>query len=251
MKKQVIRVAGESANFEALASLGTPVIVEGAARAMKAFTRWTDAYLDDVLTGTKAVVRFGDGRLGRLPFKAFLAHLRSPSHFKTSSGAMYLTDCYIQPSFGDPWREALAHDAQFPLDRQGIYAEWISLYAGPAGTMTTWHQDIFSTHTWLAQLRGEKAWTLCAPDAGFHEGAPAQDAQGLEAILRPGDLIYLPPNWWHTVTNCSPTLSISGNFCTFPHAQKSLEEAMASSSSQREIWIATWNEILRSTEPGS
>ena len=248
MINQVIRVAKESVNFEELASVGAPVIVEGAVRNMKAFTRWTDVYLNEVLSCAKAVVRFDDGLLGRLPFKAFLEYLRSPSHFKTSHGAMYLTDCYISPSFGDSWREALACDATFPLDRRGSFAEWISLYAGPEGTMTRWHQDIFATHTWLAQLRGEKSWALCAPDSEFLDGKLASAVLPLEAILRAGDLIYLPPNWWHTVTNRSPTLSISGNFCTFAHAQKSLEEAISSGSSQRGIWIATWTAILHSTE---
>jgi hypothetical protein len=250
MTAKAIRIAAESADFETLASLGAPVIVEGVARNMKAFTQWTDDYLAEVLSVARAVVRFDDGRLGRLPFEAFLAYLRSPSQFRTSSGAMYLTDCYIRPCFGDSWREALACDAPFPLNRPGNYAEWISLYAGPAGTMTRWHQDIFSTHTWLAQLRGEKAWTLCAPDSEFYKGELVCAVQAVEATLRPGDLIYVPPNWWHTVTNRSATLSVSGNFCTFAHARKSLEEALSSTSSQREIWIATWTAILSLAEPG-
>jgi hypothetical protein len=119
-----------------------------------------------------------------------------------------------------------------------VASQKISLYAGPAGTSTGAHQDIFSTHTWLALLRGENAWRLWAPDADVSQAEPQ------EAVLAEGDLIYLLPDWWHEVENRTSTLAISGNFCTFSHAETALVEARCSDSPRRDIWIRTWEEIL-------
>lgn len=221
-----------------------PVIVPGAARAMSAFARWTDTYLQEVLAGLRPMVRFDDGRLGRIPIESFLTYLAAPQRFSSSYGAMYLTDFYVKPGFGDPRLEILAADAAFPLWRGGPMAEWISMYAGPAGTSTPWHQDIFCTHTWLAQLRGEKLWRLCPPHLDPLGSADLDDCQLQEAVLAAGDLIYLPPDWWHEVQNRTSTLALSGNFCSFADAVAALAEARRSDSPLRDAWVRTWSEIL-------
>jgi hypothetical protein len=208
---------------------------------MRAYTRWTDDLLEAELDGLRPMVRLDGGRVGRVPIGTFLAYLAAPERFVSSYGAMYLTDFYLKPDFGEPRRRTLAADAAFPLRRDEPCAEWISLYAGPAGTSTGAHQDIFSTHTWLALLRGKKAWRLWAPDADVERDAPE------EIVLVEGDLIYLPPDWWHEVENRTSTLAISGNFCGFAHARAALEEARASDSPRRDVWIRTWEEILRGT----
>jgi hypothetical protein len=149
----------------------------------------------------------------------------------------------LRPGFGDARRAVLAADAAFPLRRDEAVAEWISLYAGPEGTSTAWHQDIFSTHTWLAQLRGEKQWRLCGPDEESPE-FPSDSREICEVLLASGDLIYLPPNWWHEVNNRTQTLSVSGNFCSFAQAEAALAEARGSDAPGREVWVKTWIEIL-------
>jgi hypothetical protein len=238
------RITDETEFYESFFQLSCPVVVIGAARKMTAFTRWTDRYLRSVLAGLRPTVRFSDGRMGTIPIETFLDYLTEPDRFHSSRGAMYLTDFYVQPSFDDPRREALAVDAAFPLRRGGPYAEWISLYAGPVGTSTAFHQDIFSTHTWLAQLRGEKLWRLCPPGTDLTDPETFNNSQFYQVLLEPGDLIYLPPDWWHEVRNTTSTLAVSGNFCSFVCAEKALAEAKNSRSPHRDVWIRTWVEIL-------
>jgi hypothetical protein len=237
-------IADQDEFYEDFFMKGRPVVVAGAARRMGAFSRWTDMHLRTTLAGLRPMVRFEDGRLGRIPVESFIDYLAAPDMFSSSHGSIYLTDFYIKPSFGDSRCETLAADATFPLRRGGPFAEWISLYAGPAGTSTAWHQDIFSTHTWLAQLRGEKIWRLCAPDIDVPPSELVADCEIYEAFLTAGDLIYLPPDWWHQVQNQTSTLAISGNFCCFADAEAALAEARFSDSPRRDVWIRTWTEIL-------
>lgn len=242
--KALARIQAASGRFEDFLNGQQPVVVVGAASAMPAFDTWTNDFLRTTLAGMRPTVRFGDGLLGRIPIEQFLDYLEAPQKFSSSRGQIYLTDFFVKPSFGIEARRTLGKGAEFPLPRSRTYAEWISIYAGPAGTSTAPHQDIFSTHTWLAELRGVKRWRLAPPDVALSANLLPQ-AFTQEAVIEPGDLIYLPPDWWHEVENLGTTLAISGNFCTFDHAERALAEAKQSSSEQRDVWIKTWDEILK------
>jgi len=241
---------------------GKPVVVTGAAKALPAFERWTDEYLASTLGNTLAKVRLGNGEMGHIPFQMFLKYLAAPQVFSSSRGPAYLVDFYLRPALGDAQRARLASDAAFPLERHAAFAEWVTIYAGPPHTSTAMHQDIFDTHTWLAELRGQKTWRLCAPDAleGRSGVLDAFDGSDLgcdvwEAVLDPGDLIYLPPNWWHQVRNeNSSTLALSGNFCSYALARAQLQNALAQPDAQlRKQWSEHWAAVLepQPSAPGS
>lgn len=219
-----------------------PIIVRGGARNMAAFTRWTDDRLREAFRSISLVVRFPGGERARVPADTFIDYLAGSRSFVSVRGPMYLTDLYLNPSFGEEARAALSQEAPFPLPRKGRFAEWTSIYAGPAGTSSSIHQDIFSTHTWLALLRGQKCWRLAPPSV-------SEDAIGsamtIDIVLNAGDIILLPPDWWHAVDNLTTTLAVSGNFCTFDHAMRARDQALASQSPDRIVWLRTWDEILR------
>lgn len=228
-----------------------PVVLEGAACTIPAFTRWTPEYLKNILGSSPALVRMSDGKIGTISFSAFLDYLADPSSFTSSRGTAYLTDYYIQPSFADPVRMALQADVRCPLPRDDHYVEWITIYAGPARTLTTMHQDVFSTHTWLAELQGSKTWRLCPPDStsdGFDAfGLAAFPCDVYEAILEPGDVIYVPPDWWHQVSNHKDsTLALSGNFCTPEHARSiinGIQQGTMPDTSDK--WVELFTMILQ------
>lgn len=232
---------------------GRAVVLEGGARPMPAFHLWSSRYLADKLKSCAPTVRLPDGRLARMGMESFFGYFDAPERFASTQGPVYLTDFYLTPGFGEAAREIVARDASCPFDRGEARAEWISLYAGPSGTGSPLHQDVFGTHTWLAQIRGTKVWRLCAPEAIDEAVAFASDAFGehalpctvYEAVLSPGDLIYLPPSWWHQVKNLTETIAISGNFCTFEHARRALAEVDARpESSSKEVWRKTWRAVL-------
>ena len=101
---------------------------------------------------------------------------------------------------------------------------WI--YMGPAGTGTGLHIDNMGTHAWLTQLIGRKQWVFFAPDAipleyCDHANAfnpdldrfPAfRGAEPLEAVLSPGETMFVPAGWRHQVRNLDASLALTENF---------------------------------------
>lgn len=254
MKVEALARISDPQGFASYFEAGRPVVVQGLARRMGAFA-WTDAHIIATLGDARPLVRLPDGRRARMPVAAFFDYLADPGQYASGVGLVYLTDFHLRPSYGDATRTRLADDAACPLPLPGAWAEWFSLYAGPAGTGSSMHQDIFATHTWLAQLQGQKLWRLCPPDGFEGEAGLDVDAFGdatiecpvYEALLDAGDVIYLPPDWWHQVRNLTtPSVAISGNFCSFAAAQAALDEVEAGvgPASLREVHRTMWSTIL-------
>jgi hypothetical protein len=100
-----------------------------------------------------------------------------------------------------------------------------SLWVGAAGVTAHWHYD--SYHNLYVQAVGTKRFLLVSPEQApgmllhpslhskFRQSQhlPEQDTprgvQPVEAILQPGEVLYMPPYWFHRVT--AQTISFSVN----------------------------------------
>lgn len=240
------------------------VVVTGALAAMPA-SRWTPAYLTEVLGEQRPTVRLADGRLAYMRMRDFFRYFEAPTAGSSSKGSVYLKEFYIAPSFGDEARAKVAQDIRYPLVEAAEWPEWSrghtgwnSLYIGPAATGSSLHVDVFSTSTWLAQIAGLKAWRVCEPGAVTEEVAFKTDpfsghplpCDFYETVLGPGEVIYLPPNWWHAVENKTASISVSGNVCTVEHARACLAAVQSmEESSSRDVWLKTWTAVLEGRAP--
>ena len=118
-----------------------------------------------------------------------------------------------------------------PALRRSVYFDygWI----GPADTVQTFHQDnhdeIFVNHNLFAQVIGHKYVAVASPiDSDFFQGAPLTPGDRrhsraspwdqstrqacsslLETTLEAGDILYIPPRYWHFMKSNSTSLSIS------------------------------------------
>jgi hypothetical protein len=140
------------------------------------------------------------------------------------------------------------------LQLKGELQDWYNesfgwLFFGPKGTVTPLHVDHFMLHSWLAQLVGRKRVLLFSPedvgripglsppsallpDLFFQnedrpvrsgpEGSPSPGAvKTYEAIVGPGQVIFIPAGWAHTVTSLEPSITLSfdvvNEFNLLPH----------------------------------
>jgi Cupin-like domain len=234
--------------------LQKPVVIAGGASFMTAFTRWTDTYLLETLGNLKPLVMLADGRRARMRFADYFSYLVNPDAYQSTAGLVYMTDLFLKPAFLGPELAALALDAMCPLPRSGEFAERVAMFAGPKGTASEMHQDVFSPHVWVAQLRGEKAWRLCNPvDLDVTSAARVDafnDTENInvavyETLLEPGDLLYLPPDWWHQVRNESSSLAIFGHFWAYPDARRWYADTLTITDEVfRHEWQALWESML-------
>lgn len=77
---------------------------------------------------------------------------------------------------------------------------------GPAGSLVQTHRDMFGTASWNALLSGRKQWTFWAPHQCPKANPPCSRFE-----QRPGEIVWIPEDWWHGVTYDEPSLCLSKN----------------------------------------
>lgn len=107
------------------------------------------------------------------------------------------------------------------------------IYLGPEGTCTQLHADVLLSYSWSTNLCGLKRWYLIPPFCTFllydvfgnqlashlqhhsnplHPGLQYAQKYAIEVIQYPGETIYVPSGWYHTVENLKNTFSINHNW---------------------------------------
>lgn len=138
----------------------------------------------------------------------------------------------LPPYFFPNWmdRRFLSGELQKKLNRGGE----IEIYLGGAGAgFPVLHYDGYHTHAFLMQIFGRKKFYVYGPDqAPFfyaREHVPSISqvndvespdlkkfplfAQAVPTvfILEPGEMLFIPSEWWHTTKMLSPSISLSIN----------------------------------------
>lgn len=125
----------------------------------------------------------------------------------------------LQARLRGDWKRLIFH---FPFT---------NLFIGGPGTCVDLHKDYWSTHTLIAHFEGRKHATLFRPSDGPYllnadrepldprnvdpEAYPDFDKATLfEGYLEPGEVLFMPPNWYHDVVGLSATLSLGLNIYT-------------------------------------
>lgn len=206
----------------------------------------------------KANGRSTDGRRFRMPARDFFAYAHSANGEKPlyvfdkkvlESVPELRQDYQTLPYFAEDF-----FDFMTAADRPDY--RWLLI--GPDGSGTPFHTDPHATSAWNAVLEGVKRVTLYPPTVtppgveeelihtdyyasepymvSYRQTLPARATQSLpssaasspsppvpprpvEALVFPGDVIFIPSGWWHAVINIGLTVAVTQNVCsryTFP-----------------------------------
>ena len=135
-----------------------------------------------------------------------------------------LDDIDPSPYFADDWFPLLPPAFRQALRHTPFRDVWILI--GPAGTVSRLHYDFLHTHAYLAQIVGRKKCFLFGPDQAeliyqgeidpqqpdFERFPLSQEATAYEATLQPGEMLFIPSQWWHAVTALDNSITVSYNF---------------------------------------
>lgn len=128
-----------------------------------------------------------------------------------------LDDFAVPAPFAEDWIDRLPEQVRFGR-------MW--LFFGEPGCHTGLHRDTFSTSAWLAVLSGHKVLRFVSPEAtgALRPGDSLWDADALarvdaapggqthEVVLRAGETLYIPGDWYHEVRNPVRNLMVTANF---------------------------------------
>ncbi|NPC73514.1 cupin-like domain-containing protein [Corallococcus exiguus] len=224
-----------------------PVVLRGMMADWPALQRWSLTYFRERLGSVDVEVMMGrdadpehaafqDRHRSRMPFSDFLSLLETGTR---------TNDYYMVPR-NENWREGglspLREDLRAPagIIEPDLRHDMLTLLLGPAGTVTPLHHD--NMNILLGQVMGRKHVRMVPsferhrvyPHRGTfsHVNADVPDltlhplyaeATVLEAVLEPGDLVFLPVGWWHWVRALDVSASVTFHHFRVPGGNTHLE----------------------------
>ncbi|CAD6190333.1 unnamed protein product [Caenorhabditis auriculariae] len=145
----------------------------------------------------------------------------------------YLKDWHFQNSFGTAFyflHPFMQRDWVNCEEWSGIGSpfgdDYRFVYHGVQGSWTKLHSDVVVSHSWSANICGRKQWLMVPPGKeglfratrdDFVEDMRARshlwsEAKVISFIQEPGEIVFVPSNWYHQVHNISDTISINHNW---------------------------------------
>ncbi|OLP83201.1 Bifunctional arginine demethylase and lysyl-hydroxylase JMJD6 [Symbiodinium microadriaticum] len=228
--------------IEEFGSKSQPVIVEDCCSHWPAMDKWSiDALEERFRHVSFKVAKDDNGKKLRMKFKYFADYVRhqkddNPLYlFETDmddNGFIRpLMDDYEVPSlFPHDWFSLVNADSRPPF-------RWFCI--GPKRSGTTVHIDPLGTAAWNAVTHGTKRWVLFEPHEAkkrvkgkdllkededdeaimyFDYILPRikqayPDLKVYEGLQKPGEVIFVPGDWWHGVLNLEDTVAVTQNYC--------------------------------------
>ncbi|WP_179272646.1 cupin-like domain-containing protein [Streptomyces sp. XY006] len=196
-----------------------PVVLEGHAADWPAVQTWSFDHLADRVGDVRVVVDSYNTKAAREATVAeFVAMLKDNRH--QGATPIYLQEWYYQTTAPElapdmPEMEIARYDF-----RRDLYGEDAStnhqLWLGQQGGVTRLHQDSYSVDVMHAQIVGDKLWYVMGPDAVLREDTEADwtrlvetpETQLMQFVLKPGDVLYLPANWYHRIQLLSDSIGL-------------------------------------------
>ena len=213
-------------------SAGKPVIITDVVESWKASTKWNLDFFRSKYGSVKLRVQSYD------PEEEFTRYERDFRTMKVTDYIdhitntandefLYLRDLCVydypelledckEPIYFNNWFTKLPFELRRKLFRDN------GIFIGHRGTSIGLHYDLHYKITWIAVISGRKKVTLFAPDQGkyLYEGRVNcfnpnlekfplyAEAKPVECVLNQGEMLLIPPNWWHQLKNIEDTIAL-------------------------------------------
>ncbi|XP_047979687.1 lysine-specific demethylase JMJ30-like isoform X2 [Salvia hispanica] len=211
---------------------GLPVIISGSMDHWPATDRWSDMNYIKKVAGFRTVpVEVGrnylssDWKQELITISEFLERIQSGDSSPTST--TYLAQHQLFDQIQELKQDIVIPDYCFA---GGGEIRSLNAWFGPSGTVTPLHHD--PHHNILAQVAGKKYIRLYSPssseelyphtetmlcnssqvdldDIDKEEFPKIMDLGFIDCILEEGEMLYIPPKWWHYVRSLTKSFSVS------------------------------------------
>ncbi|MDM9583642.1 MULTISPECIES: cupin-like domain-containing protein [unclassified Nostoc] len=207
------------------ASVGKPVIITDVLKDWKATTKWTLDFFKSECGTIKCAVKEDKNEIeGLMTIADYIDYINignSDRRFYLAnwfiSDHPQLLEDYKEPIYFPNWLQRLPRKLlkKYELDNP-------ELFIGHKDTSIGLHKDPNNGSAWLGMIRGRKQIVLFTPDQEelLYSGKvnvfnPNLDkfplyakTNSVEVILEAGEILYIPPNWWHHVRNLENTIAV-------------------------------------------
>ncbi|MGN6156390.1 MAG: cupin-like domain-containing protein [Sphingomicrobium sp.] len=142
---------------------------------------------------------------------------------------------------------------------------FFAIYISRKNTVTPLHTDFHHTIGSLAQFESAKTVILFEPNAyalsdaifdpehpDFSRFPEMADATAYSAVLQPGEMIIIPPDWWHYTRSHDRSITLSHNFFNnrnFSQFMGAIFEDMDRHPDKQELFVKIRSLLLRGSEP--
>ncbi|XP_059126757.1 2-oxoglutarate and iron-dependent oxygenase JMJD4 [Peromyscus eremicus] len=178
-----------------------------------------------------------------MPFRDYIDYWKEYIQGGCSSprGCLYLKDWHLcRDSLVDDLEDIFTLPVYFSSDWLNEFWDVLNVddyrfvYAGPRGTWSPFHADIFRSFSWSVNICGRKKWLFFPPGQeealrDCHGNLPydvtsaelldtrlypriQHSSLPLEVIQEAGEMIFVPSGWHHQVYNLDDTISINHNW---------------------------------------
>lgn len=248
-------------DFSAMFNARSPVVLTDVVTQWPAFTKWTPEYMAATL-GNQRVDVFVTSSGNVLP--KFVERDYKTVQFDELIDIVFSKPppgkLYYMTGKGLGVLKHLRQDLGIPdlADGRSLDELGTGLWIGHKGNVTSLHYD--GWHGCLVQLWGKKRVTLFSPDdtCNLYQRSPfggscwisrvsgnAKDAdesrfpnlrraQGIEWILEPGQLLYIPPYWWHEAESLDNSMSLPLRY--LPRKKESVSLMLAAGQLFSMVW---------------
>jgi histone arginine demethylase JMJD6 len=256
------------------ASKKKPVIIRGYINSWPAISngRWDASSLSKRFKHTMFKVGEDDnGRKLKIKMKTFMDYMEH----QTDDSPLYLFESGMIGETSslrkDYWVPDLFPDDYFNLAGKEYKPPHRWFCIGPKRSGTTVHFDPLGSAAWNAVTHGFKRWVLFEPKAekqivkGRKYKDKAEDDEAIhyfdfllprireanpnlkvyECIQGPGDLIFVPGQWWHGVLNLTDTVAVTHNYC----GRDNLDDVYRRTSKQRKLFCSRWVANMKKFSP--